>query len=157
MTGTNANNDAIKKKHDQISGKYPREYLPDPYTRRVLIGIGITPLTLALVTSTLRYFGLMNRPAGKGDLIAIAVSGVLASWFLFMANQRVILYENAIVKVTWFSKRRLDREGILGWRGKSYRGYTYILVPRDNSRNMPLSPISDGTKLSSNGRKPSLI
>ncbi len=106
-----------------------------------MTGIGLAPLALAVVTSLLRYFGLMNRPFATGDLIGIAATGMLALWFLFMVNQRVILYEDAIEKTTWLSTRRLDRENILGWRGKSYRGYTYILVPRDKSRNMSLPPI----------------
>jgi hypothetical protein len=118
-----------------------RTNISDPYTRRLWIGIGIAPLTLALMTSTLGNFGLMNRPFGEGGFILIAVTAVLPLWFSFMANQRVVLYENAIEKTTWFSTRRLDRENILGWRGKSYRGHTYVFVPRDNSRGLSLLPI----------------
>ncbi len=121
--------------------RYPHEYIPDRRTKRVMTGIGLAPLALAVVTSLLRSVGLMNPPFSEGDLIAIAATGVLALWFLFMVNQRVILYKDAIEKTTWLSTRRLDLENILGWRGKSYRGYTYILVPRDNSRNMRLPPI----------------
>jgi hypothetical protein len=106
-----------------------------------MTGIGLAPLALVVITSLLRYFGLMNRPFSKGDLIAIAATGVLALWFLFMVNQRVVLYEDAVEKTTWFSTRRLNLTDILGWRGKSYRGYTYILITRDNSRNMSLQPI----------------
>ena len=132
---------AFETEEGDARGKYPYEYLPDPYTKLVMTGIGLAPLALAVITSLLRYFGLMNRPLSKGDLIAIAATGVLALWFLFMVNQRVILYEDAIEKTTWFSVRRLDLKNILGWRGQSYRGYTYILVTRDNSRNMSLQPI----------------
>jgi hypothetical protein len=125
----------------EARGRYPCEYHPDRYIKHVMTGIGLTPFAIAVVTSLLRYFGLMNRPFASGDLIGIAATGVLALWFLFMVNQRVILYEDAIVKTTWLSTRRLDRENVLGWRGRSYRGYTYILVPRDGSRNLSLPPI----------------
>ena len=103
-----------------------------------MTGIGLVPFALAVVTSLLSYFRLINRPFGKGDLIGLAASGVWALWFLFMVRQRVILYEDAIEKTTWLSTRRLDRENILG---RSYRGYTYILVPRDKSRSLSLQPI----------------
>ena len=106
-----------------------------------MTGIGLVPFALAVVTSLLSYFRLINRPFGKGDLIGLAASGVWALWFLFMVHQRVILYEDAIEKTTWLSTRRVDRENILGWRGRSYRGYTYILVPRDKSRSLSLQPI----------------
>ncbi len=106
-----------------------------------MIGIGWTPFTLAVTTSFLRFLRLMNMPFGSGDFIAIAATGAFGLWFLFMVSQRVILHKDAIEKVTWLSTRRLSHEAILGWKGKSYRGYTYIFVPRDGSRNLRLPPV----------------
>ena len=50
----------VIEKEGDAAGKYPSEYLPDRYTKRVMTGIGLAPLALAVVTSLLRYSGLMN-------------------------------------------------------------------------------------------------
>ncbi len=68
----------VIEKEGDARGEYPSEYLADRYTKRVMTGIGLAPLALAVVTSLLRYFGLMNRPFATGDLIGIAATGMLA-------------------------------------------------------------------------------
>ncbi len=101
----------------------------------------MTPLALFVVTSVLRLIGLMSRPFGLGDLTGLILCVALALWFLFIVNQRMILREDAIEVQTWFSNRELTRDEILGWRGVSYRGYSYVIVPRDPlRRNLRLSP-----------------
>lgn len=127
------------QKNGDTPPTYPRIYRTEGNAKIVLNGLGIVMSAFAIV--------ILYSLFGKGHesvrgVLPVAFSASVGIWFLYMANQRIILYEDAIERVTWFSRRKLKREDIRGWYGKSYRGYTYVLVPRERrAANMYLRPL----------------
>jgi len=117
---------------------YPRVYLVRGDAKLVAVALGSIMAGVAvklLVFNT----GILQGIIVPGGIFGSSLSALLAAWFFYSMSQRVILHENAIEKVTWFSRRKLSREEILGWRGESHRSYTYILVPREkHARDMRL-------------------
>ncbi len=119
------------------SSVYPRIYQVDPNTWRVLSGVGLALVSLFIVMAILRLVGIVHPPLGKGDLLGLLLSLALAFGLFFIVNRMVILRENAIEIVTWFSRRRLTRQEILGYRVQvgSRGGMRYIIVPRDDRKH----------------------
>jgi hypothetical protein len=118
-----------RTRNDDAAPVYPRIYRVDGNTKLAFNGLGIT-MSLFAVASLFRLFGAGHVMAA-GTLLVASCAG-FAFWVFYLLNQQIILYADAIEKVTWFSRRTLKREDILGWYGESYRGYTYILVPRES-------------------------
>ena len=118
---------------------FPRIYRMEGTAKLVFNGLGITMSVFAIATLHSLFGG--NHESVRSAL-PVAFFACFAFWFFYTANQQIILYEDGIERVTWFSRRMLKREDIRGWYGKSYRGYTYVLVPRESrGANMYLRPL----------------
>jgi len=118
---------------------YPRIYRTEGNIKLVFncLGILMSACAIAILYS---LFG--GKHVSVSIALPFAFSAGLAFWIFYMANQQIILREDAIERVTWFSRRTLKRENIRGWYGKSYRGYTYVLVPHEKREtNMHLRPL----------------
>jgi hypothetical protein len=80
-----------------------------------------------------------------GPLFGFCLSICFATFFFYLVSTEITLFDDAIEKKTCFSRQRLNREEIRGWRGQSskrYGGYIYIPVPRDpRACNMRLPAI----------------
>ena len=112
---------------------YPRTYRVDRTIKTVFSVLAILFLSGAIKT-VLELLGLKKHSSIGGPLFGFCLSVCFALLALYTLSIEVTLFEDAIEKVTWFSRQRLNREEILGWRGEysaRYPGYTYILVPRD--------------------------
>ena len=121
---------------DSSMGSYPRLYRVNSATRRALIGFGIVLVSFGVLMSVLHIVGLMKTPLATGDVLTVVFFAAFAVWISSSVSRRVILYENSIEVVGWFSKRKLTREEIRGYRigrlawqagGASY----FIVVPLD--------------------------
>lgn len=105
----------------------------------VLLVLSLRPLFEAFITQ--------KRASIAGELFGFAFGASFAIWCLYLTSQRLILYDDAIAVERWFSKRRLNRKEILGYRmgnTRLYKGGTsfYIIVPRDErSAELKLIPI----------------
>lgn len=95
-----------------------------------LLVLSLRPLFDAFITR--------NHASIAADLTGFALGAGLALWFFYLTSWRMVLYDDAIAIETWFSKRRLSRKEILGYRmgSRSYfkgrRTSYYIIVPRDH-------------------------
>lgn len=118
---------------------YPRVYRPDKTIRIIFTSLaGVFAIFVPLRM-------LLEHAALSSGLFVMLLVWGMAFFFVYSANQQVILYDDAIEKITWFSRRTLKRDEILGWYGsvgKRYGGYTYFFVSRDKSTgNIRLAPI----------------
>jgi hypothetical protein len=82
--------------------------------------------------------GLVNKKATPSALLGVGLlTGLYALLLSSRVHRRVILHEDAIEVLGWFSTRKLKRSEILGYRlkGKSARqavgGRFYIIIPSD--------------------------
>jgi len=91
-----------------------------------------------VITAAVHGFGILQ---GRVD-VRHAVLCVVVLAFAFCAaattSERVILYSNGIEVVGWFSRRKLMRDEIRGYRIGRMRGRTgyipyFILVPLDQN------------------------
>ena len=124
----------------------PRTYRVEVHARRGLTFIGIAPALMCFPVQALRMIGVLNGSVGIGDLIAALAMVAFACVVAASAHRRVILHSNAIEVIGWFSRRKLMREDIRGYRmgqvawqegGASY----YIIVPLDeHSSELKLPP-----------------
>ena len=121
---------------------YPRTYRADR-TIKLVFSVLVT-LFLALAINRLAFdlFGRGRHPKIAGELFGLGLMACIALFFFYLVSTEITLFDDAIEKKTCFSRRRLSREEILGWRGEYYRAYIYILVPRDpRARNKRLPAI----------------
>jgi hypothetical protein len=127
------------QKNDDDAPGYPRVYHVGGTVKLVFNGLGILMSAFAI---TIVCTMLGRKQLSSGGLFLVAFFAGFALWFLYLASQRIILSRDAIERVTWSSRRMLKREDIRGWYGKSYWGYTYILVPRESrGASMRLPPL----------------
>jgi hypothetical protein len=127
---------------DEVIGKsgseeYPRIYHVNSATRRVLNGFGIVLVSLAVITAVLHVLGVMKAPLVVGDVLADFSLIAFAVWISSTVNRRVVMCENSIEVVGWFTHRKLLREQIQGYRmgrlaWQAGGGSHYIVVPVDN-------------------------
>jgi hypothetical protein len=127
---------------DEVIGKldseeYPRFYRVNSAARRVLNGLGIVLVSLAVITAVLHIMGIMKAPLAIGDVLADTVLVALAVWISSSVNRRVILCENSIAVEGWFAHRKLLREQIRGYRmgrlaWQAGGGSYYIVMPVNN-------------------------
>jgi hypothetical protein len=133
-------------KADSFAQGYPRQYRVDASTRRVLIGIGIVLASFFVMMSALHIAGVMKKPLAAGDVVADVVFAAWAFWISAAASRRVILNENSIEVIGWFTRRKLMREEIRGHRmgrlaWQAGGGSYYIVVPIDeHTRELKLPP-----------------
>jgi hypothetical protein len=125
--------------------QYPRTYSVDARTRRALDAVAIAPLGLIIGVGLLDLVGLVNKRLTPSTLLAIGfLAGLYALLISRSTHRRVILYEDGIEVLTWFSVRKLKcsemlgrRMGKLAWQAGSF----YIIVPSDRAaRELKLPP-----------------
>ena len=91
-----------------------------------------------VITAALHGFGILQ---GRLDVRHAVICVVLLAFgfcSIAITSERVIVYSNAIEVVGWFSRRKLMREEIRGYRIGRLRGRTgmvpyFILVPLDQN------------------------
>lgn len=121
---------------DSNAANYPRYYRVDVRTKRLLVGFGALLFLFGVLMSALHIVGAMKTPLSTGDLLVDACFAGFAMWLSFMVSRYVVLYEDRAELITWFARRTLARDEILGRKmGNSgnktrYAPY-YILVPKD--------------------------
>jgi hypothetical protein len=97
------------------------------------------------VKAVLELLDPEKQPSMAGPLFGFCISVCSAIILFYLVSTEIKLFDDAIEKKTCFSRRKLNRDEILGWRGQSskrYGGYIYILVPRDpRASNMRLPAI----------------
>jgi len=130
---------------EQAQHRYSHTYQTDAATRRWFHGLSIFLVAFFVVMTVLHLTGVIKPPPSTRDLLWMDIFPiVLAIWLCERANRRVLLSDDTIEVASWFSKRTLRRDEILGYGmgrlpkrvgGASY----YIIVPRDG-REMALPP-----------------
>lgn len=119
--------------------EYLRTYRRNDGLRYGMVGLLVVYAAYSgVITAVLHGFGILQ---GRLDVRhAVLCIVILASGFFVAAytSERVILYSNAIEVVGWFSRRKLMREEIRGYRIGRLRGpklHTpyFILVPLDQN------------------------
>ncbi len=126
--------------------EYPRTYRVDTTARHFMIGFGIFLVSLGLFMSVLHVLGIMKRPFAANDAVADIFFVCLAILISSRVSRRVIVYDNAIEVVGWFSRRKIMREEIQGYRmgrlpKQAGASYYYIIVPLDeHARELKLPP-----------------
>jgi hypothetical protein len=125
--------------------QYPRTYTVDARTRRDLDAIAVALPALFICVIGLSLVGIVpkNNNDTLPDLLAIGfVVGLLAFLGIRSTHRRVVLYQDGIEILGWFSARRLKRSDILGRRmgdAGRFGPAFYIIVPVDrNARALNL-------------------
>jgi len=114
--------------------QYPRVYLVDARARRAANAIALSPLALIISVGFLSLAGLTYKPVTPVALLVMCfLAGLWALLLASHAHRRVVLHEDAIEVLGWFSARKLNRSEILGRRmagGQSVYGPAhYVIVP----------------------------
>jgi hypothetical protein len=118
--------------------QYPRVYLVEAQVRRAGNAVALSPLAVVISVGFLSLAGLTNKPVTPVALLVMCFLGGLWAFLLARpAHRRVVLHEDAIEVVGWFSARKLNRGEILGRRmegGQSVYGPAhYVIVPVDTA------------------------
>lgn len=127
----------IRTKNSDAAPLYPRVYRPGKMTH-------ILFSSFAAFSAVFTVRGLLNHPAIPGTLLVLLPIWSGAFLLVYLVNQQVILYDDAIEKITWFSRRTFKRDEILGWYrlARAHGGYTYFFIPHDKrARKMRLDPL----------------
>jgi hypothetical protein len=89
--------------------QFPRAYSVDARTRRALDAFAMTPLGLVMAFSLLDVAGLVHNAPTPLALFAMGFLALLCGLLLSRsAHRRVILYEDGIEVLGWFSTRQRD-------------------------------------------------
>jgi hypothetical protein len=132
----------------QEGTQYPCTYTVEARVRRDLDAIAISWPTVFVCMAALHLVGITpkNNNVTLFDLLTIVfATGLVAVFGIGHTHSRVVLYQDAIEVLGWFSSRRLQRSEILGYRlvGLSARQAMgapyYIIIPVDRTaRNLIL-------------------
>jgi len=105
------------EKDERSPDEFPLTYQMDTSTRRVLNGLAISIPVLLPIISGFNLAGVFQRRTAPIDLAWMnGLFLVLWIWVGAFTNRRVTLYDDAIELTGWFSRRRLERKDILGYR-----------------------------------------
>jgi len=128
------------EKDEQERHNFPRTYQIAKSTRQFFNGLAIFLLVLFGVMSVLHLAGFMAHPLRHRDLALMdSLVAFFAMWSGWWANRRVILHENAIEVIGWWSEHSFERAEIRAIRmgrlpvitgGGSY----YVIVPFDKDK-----------------------
>ena len=128
--------------------QYPRVYSVDARTRRDVYAIALSPLVLTVAVGLLHVTGLVSKAVTPSALLVMGfVAGLWALLLSSPAHRRVVLHEDGIEVLGWFSARKLKRSEILGRHlGRTdprnvYSGNHYVIVLVDKAvRELRLPP-----------------
>jgi len=134
--------------------QYPRMYGVKARTRRDLDAIAISLPAVVICITVLQVVGLtaLNDQASLPYLLPMCfVFGLLAVLGISRTHRRVVLYQDGIEVLSWFSARKLTRSEILGRRmGKlawqAGGGSFYIIIPKDRCGTQKFYPCSHLTE-----------
>lgn len=133
-------------KDEEASRAYPRIYRSVRSAKVMFNGLGVI-FTIFALRPIYDFFFVTNRRIAAGDLLGFSLLAGFALRSFFFVDRRVILYEDAIEVETWFSKRKLNRTEISGYRmgrlaWQAGGGSYYIIVPLDSGkRELKLTPL----------------
>jgi hypothetical protein len=118
--------------------QYPRVYIVDARVRRAGNAIALSPLALTISVGFLSLAGLTYKPVTPSALLVMGlVAGLWALLLASPAHRRVVLHEDGIEVLGWFSVRKLNRSEILGRRMEGtrsvYGGAHCVIVPVDKA------------------------
>jgi hypothetical protein len=118
--------------------QYPRNYSVNARTRRDAHAIALSPLALVVAVSLLRLTGLASKAVTPAALLVMgSVAGLWGLLLSSPAHRRVVLHEDGIEVLGWFSGRKLNRSEILGRRMEGTRSVYgiahYVIVPVDKT------------------------
>lgn len=120
---------------------YPKIYRADR-TIKLVFGVASILFLAIAIKAAFALFSPQRHPNIGGGLFGFCALVCMVLFFVYLVSIKVTLFEDAIEKKTCFTRRRLGREEILGWRGEYHRAYIYIIVPRDlRAGDMRLSAI----------------
>jgi hypothetical protein len=117
---------------------YPLVYSVGARFRRASNAIALSPLALAISVGFLSLAGLTYKSVAPSALLMMSFfSGLWAVVLASPAHRRVVLHEDAIEVIGWFSARKLNRSEILGRRMEgtqsAYGPPHYVIVPMDEA------------------------
>jgi hypothetical protein len=101
---------------DFAATDYPREYRMVPQARWVTTGVGLIMVLLGVVRIALDTAHMGIRGVPVGDFVAEACFAAFTVWMGFFVSRRVILLGDGVEVVSWFSRRRLMRKELRGYR-----------------------------------------
>lgn len=105
------------EKDERSPGEFPLTYQMDASTRRVLNRLAISIPVLLLIISGFNLAGVFHHRAAPINLAWMnSLIVLLWIWVGSFTNRCVTLYDDAIEMTGWFSRRRLERKDILGYR-----------------------------------------
>jgi len=120
--------------------QYPRVYIVDARVRRAFLAIALAPLALTISVGFLSLAGLTYKPVALYALVvACFFAGLWAVLLASPSRRRVVLHEDAIEVLGWFSARKLNRSEILGRRRggtdprNAHGGAHIVIVPTDKA------------------------
>ena len=127
--------------------QYPRTYTVDARTRRDLDAIALALPALFISVIGLYLVGIVpkNNSVTLPDLLGGGLLvGLLAFLGISRTHRRVVLYQDGIEVLGWFSARTLKRNEILGRRmgypGPRFGPAFYIIVPVDRGARVLALP-----------------
>jgi hypothetical protein len=118
--------------------QYPRVYFVEARMRRAGNAIALSPLAIMISVGFLSLAGLTYKPDTPYTfLVTCFLTGLWALLLASPAHRRVVLHEDAIEVLGWFSTRKLNRSEILGRRMEGTRSVQgvahYEIVPVDRA------------------------
>jgi hypothetical protein len=99
----------------------------------------MAPLAIVIAVGLLGLAGLLNKPLTPLALLVACLVAILYGLLLSSPpHRRVVLYEDGIEVLGWFSARKLKHNEILGRRmggmnPRNVYGSFYIIVPKDKT------------------------
>lgn len=133
----------MKTEQNGTPARYPRTY--EIGGRRTLNGIAALFACFGVGAPIVTILTHPDRPVQVSNVLTpvLVFSGIALIW-AWWANQRVILHEDAIELITWFSRRTLTRDQIAGYRiehpQSSRGGIRYIIAPRSSGERIMKLP-----------------
>jgi hypothetical protein len=118
--------------------QYPRVYFVEARVRHAGNAIALSPLALIISVGFLSLAGLTYKAVTPSALLVMCfLAGLWALLLASPAHRRVVLHEDGIEVLGWFSARKFNRGEILGRRMEGTRSVYgvahYVIVPVDKA------------------------
>jgi hypothetical protein len=121
-----------------VPKQYPLAYSVDARTRSAVDAVAMAPFAVIISVGFLSLAGLTYKPVTPPAVFVMCfLAGLWALLLASRAHRRVVLHEDAVEVLGWFSTRKLNRSEILGRRWMDsrspYGGSHYSIVPVDKA------------------------